>query len=525
MKITRYCLVFSLAIVLALNSCTFVSTKVGQTERTTEDFHISSPAKAHLLDGSMVVFADGFEMTGDSIKGNGIWYNLARDKSARVPGIPLDSLAFLEHYFKQLQPGPFLGSLCAPAVFCAALSNEDIRKAFFGSCPTVYSFDGEDYFLEAENFSYSIAKRFEANDLDRLESGEIVDGLYRLKIANEAYETHYINQFSLLAVDHPTGYEVFPTENHDLLLLGEGCEVVQAVSKSGEDVTHLISSRDDRWYRSDSLVLHELTQSVVQDWIDLEVTVPPEATKMYVALRLRNTLLNTVLLYDVMLRSQGAEAIDWVGSKSGNLLYAWRLDRWYKRHFGLHIQVSDGGKFTEVARIPDTGPIAWHQVASELPVPHSETALLRFAFLPDNWTIDWIGVSFDGRKDIQVSSSQCLRITDSKGEEKDNLIHLIKEKDKRYLVTYPGESYIVTFNPDPIPEGQERTYLVKSRGFYIEWIRQDWIASPYTTGGEFEFQLNESSVIKAAQLWLSKKPYFEKQFFESKISHQGGQNR
>ena len=525
MKKLGYYLILSLAVFLVVSSCTFISTKVMRVEKTTSQFRISSPAKAHLLDGSVVVFPEGFWITENLLKGNGVWYNLARSHSARVSVVRRDSVAFLEHYVKRLQPGPFLGSLCAPALFGAAMSNEDIRKAFFGSCPTVYSFDGERYSLEAENFSYSIAKKFEADDLDRLEHGRVADGYYRIRLANEAYETHYINSFTLLSIDHPAGYEVFPTEKQDILLFGEECEILDAKSKSGRSVIDLISSKDGHWYQSDSLTLWELTQRVTQDWIDVKVRVPPDAKKMCVALRLRNTLLNTVLLYDVMLRSQGAEAVDWMGSKSGNLLYAWRLHRWFRKYFGLHVQLFDGNRFKEVVRIPDTGPIAWKQVASELPLPKTDTALLRFAFLPDNWAIDWIGVSFEGRNDLQAKEVKCVKLIDPHGERKDTLIHLLKEKDEDYLVTYPGESYFMTFNPGPVPEGEKRTYLIKSRGFYIEWIRQDWIASPYGEAERFEFQLNESSVVKAAQLWQSKKSYFEKEFFESRISYQGGQSQ
>ena len=71
--------------------------------------------------------------------------------------LPLDSVAALEYYKKEWQPIPTLTSL--PSVtFASSL----LLVAIFGSCPTIYSFDGENYNLEAETFSYSIAKMFES---------------------------------------------------------------------------------------------------------------------------------------------------------------------------------------------------------------------------------------------------------------------------------------------------------------------------------------------------------------------------
>ena len=128
--------------------------------------------------------------------------------------MPLDSIAALEYYKKEWQP--LLTLTSAPAVF---VSSSLLFVAIFGSCPTVYSFDGQNYNLGAETFSYSIAKRFESSDLDRLDFGELQNGEYSLKIANEALETHYINQLCLLSVVHPPGYEAFPMDNNDIVFI------------------------------------------------------------------------------------------------------------------------------------------------------------------------------------------------------------------------------------------------------------------------------------------------------------------
>lgn len=480
------------------------------------EFIARSPTKAHLIDGSVIVFAKGFEVKNDVLIGKGMRYPLTRQQGIAVTQVPLDSVACLERYKKQMQSAPFLASI--PAVTAASAF---AFAAIFGSCPTVYSHDGEKYSLEAENFSYSISQRFEADDLDRLDFGKAVNDEYHLKIANEALETHYINSVNLLAVEHAPGFEAFPSANHRVVLFGKESEMLSANSKSGCDVTALISSRDERWYQSDSLAVSELTHTITQDWIEARVKIPQHARKMYVALRLRNTLMNTVLLYDVMLRSQGIAAVDWLGSETENLFYAWRLGQWYKKHFGLRIQVFDGKQFDEAVRIGDTGPIAWHQVAAELPAPPGEVALLRFSFLPDNWAIDWIGISFDENEDFRVRQIVCSEIADRAGNSQADLIALIKKKDDRYLVTYPGESYLLKFKVNPEPEGRRRTYFLKSRGFYVEWLRREWLTQ--NDGEAQRFELNDQAIMRTAQLWLAKKPRFEREFFESKIAHEGGE--
>ena len=107
-----------------------------------------------------------------------------------------------------------------------------------------------------------------------MDFGKVLNGKYILKVANEALETHYMNSMSLLTVDHPVGYEAFPTNQHTIVLFGTESEIISATSKSGNDVSELISARDGRFYESDSLKLQELTHSLTRDWIDLNVKIP-----------------------------------------------------------------------------------------------------------------------------------------------------------------------------------------------------------------------------------------------------------
>jgi hypothetical protein len=502
---------------LTLSSCVFISTKVTplteETLQASPTFVTQAPTKAHLSDGSVVTFAQGFEMRDETLRGQGIQYDLVRQTRTMVDEVPLESVANLEYYHKKLHAVPLIVSSIPPLLVGSVV----LLKSLYGSCPTVYSFDGHTYALEAETFSHSVAKRFEGEDLDRLDLGKVVNGDYTLQVTNEALETHYINTMSLLTVDHPVGYEAFPTVKRDIVLVGKPRPILTATSKLGHEVTALVASRDQQWYQSDPRVVQELTQTVTQDWIDVKVNIPPDAQKMYVALRGRNTLMSSVLFYDVMLRAQGIHALEWQGATTAHPLYAWRLHQWFNRHFGLYLQVFDGKRFQQALRIPPTGPIAWHQVAAALPVPAGDTAHLRFAFLPDNWAIDWIGVSFAGTTDYRTRSVTARELIDSHGNRNAELKARLRANDARYLITYPGESYLLKFTVGPVPAGRQHSYFVTSSGFYIEWLRQEWLRHRPTASTAGRFALNDATILQTAKLWLAKKQRFEKAFFESRI--------
>ncbi|MFH1861231.1 MAG: hypothetical protein ABH878_00325 [bacterium] len=503
---------------LLLASCTYYTTEVKQLPSPSSKTIVKSPAKAHLNDGSLIVFVQGFELKGDSLMGGGVWYDLTRRDSTFVGGVHSDSVAFLEYYVKELEAGPMLGGLAVPVLIMASTTNPEIRKAIFGSCPTIYSDNGSNLFLEAECFSYSIAPRYEAADLDRLDHAAAQNGELAIILKNEALETHYINELKLVTLDHPEGYEAFPTDDHDVALLGDFSSELIALDRSGRDVTDLVHQRDSLIYRSDSQWLEELGDHYTEDWIEVQVPTPPTAKEMWVALRLRNTLFNTVLLYDVMLRSQGAAALDWLGKKSGNLLYAWRLHRWYKQYFGLRIQIWDGDEFKDWMHLNDTGPIAWRQMAVELPVPTGKVARLRLCFLPDNWALDWIAVSFESSADFVRCEYAPDEIRALRGQAPLQALGQLAQSDGDYLLTYPGDAYRLCFETTPPSSNWRRQCFIKSQGFYIEWIRQDWWQAGAVPA---EFHLNESTILTTARLWAARKEAFEEQFYSSKISVEG----
>jgi hypothetical protein len=252
---------------------------------------------------------------------------------------------------------------------------------------------------------------------------------------------------------------------------------------------------------------------VVRDWVELTIPVPAGAKRMSLALRGRNSLLNTVLLYDVMLKGQGAAALDWLAMGQKDLLYAWGLGNWYDRHFGIRILERDRTGFRKVARLKDTGPIAWHDVAVELPVMGKDTCRLRLDFLPDNWIIDQVEVSFEQPEPPLVKDWTPVCIDSGDGENLAAEAALLERYDGRYLVTGPGYSRSLVFHTGEAPAGLVRDWLVRSGGYYTEWLRRDWLQP----GQVARFEHNDNTIRRAAKLWLEQKESYERRFTETRL--------
>src|SRR5262249_35216915 len=130
------------------------------------------------------------------------------------------------------------------------------------------------------------------------------------------------------------------------------------------------------------------------DHIDL--TIPLDAAtrgdSVAIVLRMRNSLLNTVLLYDELLAAGGGQALDWVGRDLQQITPAIDLGRWYARRMGMRIEAYDVQNAQEGAATGGTGPGAFPVAAVVVPAPKPGDLHVRLSFTADNWRIDRVAV-------------------------------------------------------------------------------------------------------------------------------------
>jgi hypothetical protein len=484
-----------------------------------EQRFISAPSKIHMYDGSVVLADSGFVCLRDTIVTRGVRYSFLRERADDGKWrIPLDSVAAVEYYEMREKDLRAIGSLLLVSSATAeiAAASALILKIIFGSCPTVYSFDAEQERLEAECFSYSIGRMFEADDLDRMSKWLALSDSLTLRVKNEALETHYINVLKLRYVDHPENTEAFPTGDRGVFIAGNPVPPVSAINSEGTDVLPYVRGRDELVYETDSAAVARMFSRGKRDWIECSVPVPEGATNAKLLLRLKNSLESTVLVYDVLMRDQGLAAVQWSRALNESWWYAWKLSRWYSEFSGIGVDVMQGGRYVRRAKIPDTGPIAWKYVGAQIPTWRcGDTLRVKLSFFPDNWIIDWIGFGFDGHSRARLKDVLVDRVCDQSRAERDDYIRALRRNDGRYAVTYPGEWLDVSFRLPPASRA-ERTYFLYSKGYYVEWVRGEWIRD-MTYAPELDLSKDAELVERLAALWVAKKNSFKKRFLKHRV--------
>jgi predicted RNA-binding protein with TRAM domain len=501
-------------LIFALSSCfTYQQVRVESVDPRAAAF-VVSPVRAHLADGSTIVFPRGFTLKGDTVIGPGSRYAPGLSSRVSANSIVLDSVVGMETFETEPLVGKtFLVSTAATVVTMAG--SIALLKAIFGSCPTFYSDSSGVPVLEAEGFSYSIAPLFEHRDVDRLRAVPTEEGVLSLEVRNEALETHYINHLELLEVRRALDEYVTP-DNKDRPLALRGLHPpAAAIDRAGRDVMERIASADGELFGTDSTTLANARAGDLDDYIDLEIPNPGRADTVALVLRMRNSLLNTVLLYDQILGEPGARSLDWLARDIQRIAPAVEMGKWYSEHMGMRIAVRDGGTYTTIGRIGDSGPIAFHEVGFLVPVPRAnagDNVHVRISFVADQWRIDQIQVATTYRRPSfrSVPASAIVTQDPSQGE---SALRDLREADERYVVTSPGQSFIVRFDVGK-GDGSPRTWLLASQGYYTEWVRGSWIKS---ASGQ-QFRATDQSLVAALNRWRSERSTLEQEFYSTRIA-------
>jgi hypothetical protein len=489
---------------------------------------VKSPTKVFLSDASIVLFPEGFQLKGGSVQGQGVRYSAIgavqdvplKQMSLRNIKVPEDSAVAMT-YFEEVVTGGRVfasvihglwGSIITPvSLYC--LANP---KACFGCCPTVYTRNGDSWEFQAELFSYSISRLLESEDLDKLGQRVSADSLFTVRVANEALESHYINLMQLVAVRHPVGTVAFPTNEGGFVAVRDLHRPSSAVNSEGRDILQKVQSWDDQPYRSDSAMVRQGRSGRTSDWIDLRVRPPRGSRSATLILRLKNTLLSTVLFYEVVLGSQGVEAIDWTQRMNTDLPYAALFRSVYAQFSGVKIMALRDGNWEMVGGVPDAGPVGWKPIAVQVPVENDNELVLRIEFFPDNIMIDYLAFDFNtDQNQVEATVVSPSAVKDRTGELRPEILPLIQEDDSRYLVTEPRDVYRFTFDL-PAAGKSEMSLFVRSKGYYTEWLRGSWISQPLAAE-RFDLFRIDQTMIKLADMWVQERGTMESLFFRNRI--------
>jgi len=424
--------------------------------------------KAHMRDGELYVLSDwSVDSSSRSVSGEGARYAADRGVSAiGAYSVPLDSVALFETNAVRVSgsvlPLAILtGVTAGVTAYCASNT-----KACFGSCPTFYLSDGERELLQAEGFSASVAPSLEARDIDALYRAKPPGGgTVRLRMTNEALETHVVRYVNLLAARRRTGERVLVDDDGTFWRVTDPMSPTSCTAAEGDCLSRVRAfDGDERFGAADS------TDLAARE--TLELTFPPPTTpRAGLILASRQSLLPTFLLYQA-LAYMGTTVGEWLAAfERSDAATQQRTGRLVEALGGIDVMARDAaGTWTPVGTVLETGPLAADVRLVGLP-PTSDSIHVRLRMAKGAWRIDYVAVA-----DL-IAPTEPIRlrphaVEGRSGRDAEARARLLDSA--QVLVTLPGDEYTLVYEL-PGDAGEYELFL-ESRGYYLEWMRSEWNA-------------------------------------------------
>ena len=380
-------------------------------------------------------------------------------------------------------------------------------KSCFGSCPTFYLHQDDSLILQAEGFSSSISRSMESEDIDFL-SSYAPNGTNELQIElkNEAWETHYIRTIELLALTHKSAQKIYSDDEKFYAVTKLELPLSATRNETENLESTLFNFRDSREYfsLSDSLNLNT-KETIVLDFL------PKEGMSTGVILTQRQSLMTTFLLYQTMAYS---------GKMNGELLAAYErasplLRNAHKSIYdllgGIEVEVKINGSWTKIGEIKEQGPIA--SDVHLLPVNHrGEVSQVRLTMTQGLWRIDQVGLA-EISHEVSPHWIQPSALFDG-NEIRDSILITLNDPEKM-IVTNPGTSYTLHFE---LPESESVSLFLKSRGYYVEWMREEWLDEENPALMRMMLKTPRKYLKYMAPLYKNAEPKMEELFWSSKFS-------
>lgn len=339
------------------------------------------------------------------------------------------------------------------------------------SCPFIYTFDGSKYHFESETFSGSVFKGLERTAFDALHHLKPVNGAYKLKLLNAREETEYVNQLSLIVVDHPAGTTIVPDRTGVMHTISAQVHPTQCLTDNGKDALTEILSRDNVYWTSTLSGRDWTDERSFRDGLTVVFPKPAHVKGVKLIVSGKNTRLGYFALAKIF-QLKGRDKMEWYRRLETDPAERAKFSGWLVRQGMLHVQLWQQGRWVERGAFIDVGPgLSKEQIAVvNVDDIAGDVLKVRLECATDLWCIDQVYVDYSPDFPVHSVELTPLNATSEHGQD---VSSLLKVADERYYVTVSDQYADVEFPVVPETSGCKRSYVAKTRGFYYQWVEAD----------------------------------------------------
>jgi hypothetical protein len=334
-----------------------------------------------------------------------------------------------------------------------------------GSCPFIYSFDGENYIFDSETFGGAIFKAAQRTDWDNLDHLCEAQGKYRLKIANELPETQYLDQLKLLVIDHPKGTTVTPTFSGELHVFSNPQAPIKAFDFGENQVLGLVKEKDDQYWVSNPYGRDPGIKDQVRDGLLLDFARRDDASFVKLSFNVQNTHWSTYI-ESQLLKLYGNKLDNWYDLMSRSAKAREAFKKSVIREAMLLIKLWNGTSWEDADYLWFVGPYLPKDQVVGLDIKNipGEVLRVRLESTAGLWMVNSVQADFTPDQPIHVQEIAPDSAIDNNGVDLRQVLHDID--DQYYVTSTTQDDAELTFSAPANKLGYNRSFILKSTGYY-----------------------------------------------------------
>lgn len=332
------------------------------------------------------------------------------------------------------------------------------------SCPFIYSFDGEKYVFDAEPLGGAVAKAFERTDYTKLENLKEVDGIYKIMITNEVYETENLDEMSLIVVDHPESTMAVMNNNGEVFALPDGEKVDFAYDEKGNDLKPFLLEGDMIAWQTKMPYADNTT---TKHKIKFGFKKRPGAQKGWLVYNVGTTHWGSTMISE-MLELQGKNLeehylnLDKKGDYYKTTMNFLQREELYE----MNLLMKENNKWENKGVLQGGGPFKTERRVLELDLSNVNGDLIEFEVNPPPgfWTLDNFFICFD---QPEISTSAEVKVARTLNHEGKEISSTIRNSDEMYhQMPKTGDWFRAEYDVPQAKPGTTRSVFMKTKGWY-----------------------------------------------------------